>query len=630
MTTSPNPAVAPTPAPVKPPEVSPSLASSWTVGRRVVAVLAVFTLAVGAVMVAGQAVRPREEPWRSRTLDEARQKLLQEPKNEDIKKALREQDLELRRNYFAALQRNRTGGWLLLAAGVALVWLARESVRPQTPALPGALGLPADRERTGSRARTTVVATALVCGTTFLGLGLADRTHLPSVATGGLSVAAGSAPHGAGASAASPAATPNSTGSATATPIAPSGPSPEVWARQWPQFRGPDSSGVLADAKATVPESWDVATGKGVAWKSEVPIAGYNSPVVWENRVFLTGGDKKARLVFCYDTTTGALRWQRPVTPTNAPAAAVEPPDQSGAAASTVATDGERVYAVFASGELGALDFEGKLVWHKRLDFSENGYGHASSLVVHAGRLLVQADQGQAEDGKSALLALDVRTGETAWTAKRPVGGSWATPIVAAAGGRPLVFTCGDPWLMAHDATTGAEVWRAKVLGGELAPSPIFSDGLVVAVSPGHALVAVKADGTGDITESGLAWRLEQEVPDVPTPTVVGELLFTASTEGHVFCRELKTGTKIWEHAFETEFQASPLVAGERMYLFTQSGDGFIIAAGREFKELGTFKMGDEVYASPAVAAGRMYVRTKKTLYCLGVVAGPTQVADVR
>ena len=130
-----------------------------------------------------------------------------------------------------------------------------------------------------------------------------------------------------------------------------------------------------------IPERWNLATGQGVVWKTALPLKGYSSPVVWKDRVFLTGGNREQRLVFAYDGNTGLEIWRRPVTPTNAPPPALEPPDQSGQAASSPATDGERIYAIFATGELGALDFEGRLVWNHRLDFSENGYGHAGARL---------------------------------------------------------------------------------------------------------------------------------------------------------------------------------------------------------------------------------------------------------
>ncbi len=598
----------------------PPIAGVWSRvgGMPLAPAFALLVVTVGLVMTVGQMGRSKEEPWRSKELAAARVRLEHEPSNEEVKKLIRDQDLTLRRSYFRALERNRLGAWLLLGGGVALVWFSRQWPGLRSPAPVRMPTASPDREPDARRARITVVVAGGVFGATFLVMGLTERTHLPrNLAALSESPAGGGSTH------------PGASLVPGAPAVAVSAmPSAQQWARNWPGFRGPDGSGV--SSSQTVPTSWDVATGQGVVWKTNISLAGYNSPVVWEDRVFLTGGDKKSRLVFCLDASSGAIRWQRPVTPLNAPVPGVEPPEQSGAAASTVATDGHRVFAVFASGELGALDFEGHLVWNKRLDFSENGYGHASSLVVWQDRLLVQADQGRDEDNKSSLMALDVRTGEPVWTTKRPVGGSWATPLVVAAGGKTQVITAGDPLLMAHDVTSGAELWRAKVLGGELAPSPAFGNGLVIASSPGRQFTALKVDGSGDVTESHIAWKLDKEIPDVPSPIVFGGLIYTASTEGMVICRELGTGVKVWEHNFEMEMQASPMIAGERLYLFAQPGDVFVVASGREFRQLAALKMGDEVYASPAVAGDRLFVRTRKLLYCLGASAGPTQVADVR
>jgi len=581
------------------------------VARWLVGVAGVFAAILAVAMGVGQWRQPAEEPWGSAELKAARTKLLQEPKNEALKKEIRELDLRLRHAYFRGLERNRMGAWLLLGAGVLLVVVARGVASPRRAVEPRLAGAGPDREQTVGRARATVLVAGAVCVAGFAVLGLVSRSRLPEA----LAHSTASAPV-AGAGTVAAAAGQPATGSAPGPAAPGTWPGVEELARNWPRFRGYDGSGSAPAAQ--VPLDWDVAAGRGVAWKTPVPVTGYNSPVVWDGRVFLTGGDKKVRVVFCFDLATGVLRWQRPVVPTNAPVPAVDPPDQSGAAASSVATDGRRVFAVFASGELGALDFEGNLVWHKKLDFTGNGYGHASSLVVWRDRLFVQADQGQAEDGKSVLHAFDTATGNPLWAAKRPVGGSWTTPVTVEVAGKPQVITASDPWLMAHDPVSGTEIWRAKVLGGELAPSPIFAGGLVVAVSPGHALSAVKADGTGDVTGSHVVWKLESEVPDVPTPVVAGELLFTANTEGHVYCRELASGKAVWDHAFELEFQASPLLVGKRIYLFAQPGNVFVIEAGREFRQLAAFEIGEEIYASPAVAGDRLLIRTRAHLLCVG------------
>lgn len=562
--------------------------------------LALFVAAIGLAMLIAQWRQPREEPWHSAELTAARVQLLQEPRNEELKKTIRELDLALRTAYFRGLERDRRGAWLLLGTSVALIWLARRrEAREATGPLPAPLPT-VDRADEAARARQSVAVVAGVCGLFFAVIGwLAPRPAPVVVATAG-----GSTGTHVAASASPAPATSSGVGAAT------------VANRYWPRFRGADGNGAVTNA--TLPLQWEMAAGKGVQWKTEVPLPGYNSPVVWSNRVFLTGGTRPSRLVFCFDTANGALLWQRPVTPTNAPVQPVEPPDQSGAAASTVATDGERVYAVFASGELGALDFSGQLVWQHRLDFSENGYGHASSLVVWNDRLLVQADQGQPEDAKSALHAYDTRTGKELWSVKRPVGGSWATPIVTTLGEVPALIVAGNPLLAAHRLDTGAELWSAKVLGGELAPSPVLAENLVVVASPGHAFLAVKTDGHGDVTTSHLAWRTEEQVPDVPSPVIGGGLIYTASTEGQLVCRELATGAKVWEHSCDTEFQASPLLVGERLYLFAQPGKVLVVATGREYRELATFELGEEVFATPAVAEDHLYLRTKKHLMRVG------------
>ncbi|MCC7377510.1 MAG: PQQ-binding-like beta-propeller repeat protein [Verrucomicrobiales bacterium] len=572
---------------------------------RVATILAVFLIGVAAVMVWGQWIQPREEPWRSKRLTEARERLAAEPRNEALKSEIRELDRQLRLSYFRSLERNRWGAGLLLAAGVGLVLVSRLAtfnVRRLDALAPAPID---DRVRRIRSARIVVLATGGALVALFGAMGWQARSPLEV------------------------AEKPASTGSTqNLPPTVPAWPSAEELARQWPRFRGFDGSGTARSSHMAL--TWDAKTGAGIAWKTAIELEGYNSPVVWSNRVFLTGGDKKARLVYSFDLGSGAVVWQRPLAPTNAASPAIEPPSQSGQAASTVATDGRRVYAVFATGELGALDFDGHLVWNKRLDFSENGYGHASSLVVWHDKLLVQQDQGQADDGKSKIEAFDTATGKALWSVKRPVGGSWTTPIIIEGDSRNLVVAGGDPWLIAHDLADGAEVWRASVLGGELAPSPIFAGDRIIATSPGHAMTALKFDGAGDVTKSHVVWRFEDAVPDVPTPVVTGDLLFTANTEGHLICRELATGKQLWKHELEAEIQASPLVAGDRLYLFTQPGGGFVIQVGREYRQLSTFEMGDEVYASPAVAGDRLLVRTKKALVCVEPEPGERQVADAR
>ncbi|MCC6235050.1 MAG: PQQ-binding-like beta-propeller repeat protein [Verrucomicrobiales bacterium] len=569
---------------------------SW---RWLTAILAGACLVVGGAMLSGLLSRSAEEPWSSKALLQAHAELRADPKNEALKNRVRDLDLELRRAYFTRLDRNRTGSALLVVGGGLVVVSAlrgRRDPKARAPLMRGA----EDARGPESRAlRRSVVATGLATvalGGVVAGLGWGREVRLDG-SRGAQTATAGTDVSGVEGSN-HPAAT---SAAILADPT-----------QLWPQFRGLGGAGQGVGRE--IPLKWDPKTRENVRWRTEMPLEGYNSPVVWSNRVFLTGGNKRERLVFAVDATSGALVWQRPVTPEGQAVAAVEPPDQSGMAASTVATDGQQVWAIFASGDLGALDFDGRLVWSKKFDLSENGYGHASSLVVHDGTLLVQLDRGQAEDGKSELLALNAREGTMRWRAARPVGGSWATPLVVARADGVQVILSGDPLLAAYDLATGKERWRAAVLGGELAPSPVLAGDLVIATSPGHALLGVRLDGTGDVTASHVAWKLETEIPDVPTPLVVDGLLFTADTEGHVHCRDAATGVKVWSASLEMEIQASPIVSAGRIFLLGQPGTVVVLRAARAQEELARFETGEEVYATPAMADGSLFVRTRKAL----------------
>jgi outer membrane protein assembly factor BamB len=170
-------------------------------------------------------------------------------------------------------------------------------------------------------------------------------------------------------------------------------PSPEELRANWPRFRGPDGGGVCAHGGA--PLTCDVKTGTNIGWTAAVPAAGYSSPVVWGDRVFLSGGDEAKRELMCFDAQSGKLLWEGGVPKTaGSPEKTPEVPEQCGMAAATMATDGRRVYAMFANGDLAAFDFDGHLVWSKFLGFPKNPYGHAASLLTWQDRVIVQFDQG--------------------------------------------------------------------------------------------------------------------------------------------------------------------------------------------------------------------------------------------
>ena len=233
--------------------------------------------------------------------------------------------------------------------------------------------------------------------------------------------------------------------------------------------------------------------------------------------------------------------------------------------------------------------------------------------------LLIQYDQGAAEDEKSKLIALDGFSGQIVWETKRPVPNSWSSPIVFQIGNQHQVVACGEPWVVAYDpANNGAELWRAKCLGGEMAPSPIYANGLVFAIEPYTKLVAIRPDGRGDVTKTHIAWSIEDGTPDICSPVSNGELIYLLTSEGLLICYKVTDGTKLWEKDLEKNFYASPSLVGDSLYLLSEKGTMFIVEAGPEYKELARCELGEECRASPAFADGRIYIRGQENLYCIG------------
>ena len=384
----------------------------------------------------------------------------------------------------------------------------------------------------------------------------------------------------------------------------------------WPCFRGPGGLGI--SASTNVPANWNGGTGEGILWKSKVPLPGHNSPIVWGDRVFLSGADANERQVYCFDALAGKLLWTGNVPNLAADGAEpVEPAEDTGFAAPTMVTDGRRVYAIFATGDIGCFDFYGRTVWARNLGTPDSAYGYASSLAMYRDLLLIQYDQGAVEDEKSKLIALNAFLGHTVWETKRPVSNSWASPIVAEIGNQHQIITCGEPWVIAY-GPNGAELWRAKCVGGDIAPSPIYAGGLIFAIEPYTKLVAIRPDGRGDVTKTHIAWSIEEAIPDICSPVSNGELIFMLTTDGLLGCYKVTDGTKLWEEDLREDFFASPTLLGNRLYLLSQKGVMFIVEAATEYKELARCELGEDCHASPAFVDGRIYIRGLKNLYCIG------------
>lgn len=583
---------------MKAPESIPPSPTPAETLRRLARVAAVFCCLIGAVLLV-QYFRAKEaDPFKSTEMADLKRELAAAPKDEALKQRIRELDLHLRQRYFAHLRRSQAGGWLLLIGLVAWVASARRAHKlREQPHQPSFVDDPADRYlRAQAQARQ---AAGIMGAVTVAALAL-------------FAVGAGSALPRETAQLAA-----NQADGDAAKPAVPQLPDQATFLANWPRFLGPTGNAV--SMHTNVPVRWDVESGENVRWKAAIPVPGFNSPIVWQDRVFLCGGNAERRLVLCYDAASGAVRWQKevPAGPTVTQKQLKEL-EETGLAAPTMATDGLRVYAVFATGDLAAFDLDGKLLWSKALGVPDDPYGHATSLVTQAGRLLLQWDQGYEGDEVSKLSLLDGATGEPVWETARSLGASWATPIIIDAAGTKQILTLGAAYVVAYTLEDGAERWRVDCVGGELTPSPIFANGLVLATSPSDRVCAIRPDATGELSEDDLVWTEDEDVPDIATPVATDELLFTLATYGYLVCIDVKTGEKLWDHDLEMECNASPAIVGDRLYVFSTEGQVFVGRAEREFGELAKFEMGEPIHASPAFAPGKMFVRGGSTLFAIG------------
>ncbi|MBN2412126.1 PQQ-binding-like beta-propeller repeat protein [candidate division KSB1 bacterium] len=378
--------------------------------------------------------------------------------------------------------------------------------------------------------------------------------------------------------------------------------------KNWPYFRGPYTIGYAA--YSNVPQTWDGESGVNILWKTPVPKPGFNSPVFWDNKIFLSGADENTEEVYCFDDNSGQIIWQRQVT--GIPGSPSERPDvteDTGYAAPTMAVDGSYVYAVFATGNLVCFDVGGNKIWGKNLGVPDNHYGHSSSLIVDRGLLLIQYDHGNG----ASVMGLDAATGKTVWQVQRDMGITWSSPILVNTGKRMELILSANPFVVSYDPKTGNELWRVDCMGGEVASSPAYADGIVYAANENAILAAIQLGDTPEII-----WEHEDDLPDASSPVATKEYLILSSGYGAVTCLDAKTGSVYWLHDFDNGFYSSPILVGENVYLMDLYGNMQIFKADKTFSLVNTAQLGEDVSTIPVFADKKIFIRGSDNLYCIG------------
>ncbi len=375
-----------------------------------------------------------------------------------------------------------------------------------------------------------------------------------------------------------------------------------------PSFRGPGGIGTVY--QRGFPTSWNGSSGKNIKWKTAVPLLGYNSPIVWNDKIFLSGASATRREVYCFDLNTGKILWQTVVDKIpGSSATAPKVNGETGFAAPTLATDGRRVYAIFANGDLIALNFDGKKVWAKSLGLPKNHYGHSSSLVLFHDLLIVQFDQS----GNINVMAFAGKTGEQVWKTSRDVKISWSSPIVVNTGKQTEAILVAEPFVISYNPTTGKELWRFNCISGEVGPSLAYADGVVFSVNDYSKLAAVQIGASPK-----LLWESDEYLSDIPSPVATSKYVFLPTSYGMMLCYDSKTGEKYWEKDFGTPTYASPMIADGNIFQMDKKGVMHIFKADKTYTSVSEPALGEGSVCTPAFVGGKIIIRGDKNLYCIG------------
>ncbi|HPR60262.1 MAG TPA: PQQ-binding-like beta-propeller repeat protein, partial [Prolixibacteraceae bacterium] len=372
-------------------------------------------------------------------------------------------------------------------------------------------------------------------------------------------------------------------------------------------FRGPLGHGI-SDDKNT-PIKWNVETGENILWKTQIPLKGYSSPVIWGDKLFVTGANNNERWLYCYNKQNGEMLWQHQANNIDgSPATAPKTTDDTGLAAPSVVANGQQVVAIFGTGDIIAFDMNGTRLWAKNLGVPDNHYGHSSSLLSWDEKVFVQYDTNKG----GRLLALNIETGKSIWDVTRTNKISWSSPILAEVDGKMQIITTSTPSVAGHDAETGKELWKIDCLSGEVGPSAGYGNGLVFAANEYATLAAI------DPAKGEIVWQDNYYLPEVASPVVADGMVFIATTYGVFAAFDAHTGNMYWEAEFNEGFYSSPIVAGNKIYAADMSGEIHIIKVDREYELIASNTIGEKITTTPAFNNGRMYLRANNLLFCIG------------
>jgi len=406
----------------------------------------------------------------------------------------------------------------------------------------------------------------------------------------------------------------------------------ESRAENWPQFRGPTGLGITGEKD--LPITWGGPGGENVAWKAPLVGQGHASPIVWGDRLLVCTAHWPETVsrreevipehhVLCYSTLDGKLLWDTLVPPGPWLRTDFRSGPGGGYACPTPATDGRLVYCAFGSSVLAALDFQGKIVWRKEIVPYTFDVTLGSSPVLYRDTLILLCAMARPSD--SAMIALDKSNGAVKWQQSLPqTGFGHSTPVLLPIGGATqLVFAAsgGGPSpeaLQSLDPATGERLWWCWGAGDTV--SPVYGGGLIYFDGGrGGPGVAVDPTGKGDVSNTHIRWRIDTVPEGIGSPLIVDRHVYRLHTPGVLKCWSLQDGRQVYAQRLDgiSTTWASPIVDADGRIYYANAGKSFVIRSGPQFELLSVNDLGDGNHASPAVAAGGMFLVGMKNVYCI-------------
>lgn len=540
-----------------------------------------FTLVIGLTMIFSVIQLKTLDPVNSPALIAVKEQFDKDPEKRQNAEEVRAMDLMARKAYFSSRWQVETGSYLLLAGAIVFVLTQRvitrdEKIKRSLPKRPDI-----NQEKKNSRKLVIISAGAILILAVISSFILREKLPTP--------------------------------GSISANPENANKPAKinddrlKAGDVNYPFFRGPGSNGIAAGTG--YPTEWNGKEGKNIKWKIPVPKPGKNSPVIWGDKLFITGAEGSVCEVYCIDKNKGKILWTGSASGFPGSSSAVPESDsEAGMAVPTAAVCRDGVFALFGNGNLVCFNLDGKLLWGKNLGVPKSTYGFSASLLIYQNLVLVQYDS----QDKISISGYNIADGEKKWETPRKGRPVNSSPILSVFDGQPQVMINGNPSVSSFDPVTGRELWSLPGVSGDVAASLAANTRLVYAVADYYKLIALKPGANGSS-----AWEDNTFTPDVSSPAADENFLFVTTGNGDAACYNAVKGDTLWSHYFGEPFYASPVICDNKVWMLDRSGIMHIAEAAKAFKLIAESPLGENTDCTPAFSEKKIYLKSKTSLYCI-------------